>query len=236
MTPQEVLEQFREEMSDEAQPPLWSDKEALEYFLDSQNTMVKAIGGIADVTVASSDPDAATRLNDLAVTTDEAYTAFSPYILRIRSARLLTGARDIPIINEADLSTEWTRDYGWTPGLKLDDTETGDVNYGLLGIRDGYVRWIKIPTTDDTVRLNYFRLPYPRPTQWEDTTIELPEDVHIHLVAGMRARAYLKQDAEAYDKTQADRMAAIFKDRCDAARKEAERKRFRHRQVKYGGL
>lgn len=240
MSPQDVLEQFRVEMSDQMDPPLWSDAEALQYFLEAQNRMVKVIGGIADVTVPSGDPtlltSPPTRFQDLAVTTGAPWTAVSPYILRIRSARLLGARRDIPIINEADLNTQMVRDYGWTPSLSLDDADTGDVTHGLLGVRDNYIRWIRVPVVDDTVRLNFFRLPYPRPTSFDDTAIELPEDVHLHLVAGMRALAYQKQDAEAYDKTMAERMQMKFDMFCDLARKEAERKRYRRRQVQYGGL
>lgn len=238
MTPQGVLDQFRHEMSDEADPPLWPDDEVLQYYLEALNRMAKAMGGIADITAASTDAGviAGTRLADLVVTDDEPWTALSPYILRIRSARLITAQRDVKIINEADLQDVSVSDYGWTQGLTLDDDDTGDVTHGLLGIRDNYVRWLRVPTEADTVRLNYFRLPYPRPTDFTDTSIELPEDTHLHLVVGMRALAYTKQDAEAYDKGMADRMQAKFDAHCDAARKEVERKRYRNRTVRYGGL
>lgn len=236
MTPQDVLAQFRREMSDEELPYLWTDDEAQVYFIDAQNQMAKAVGGIADVTVASDASDADTRINDLVLTADEPYTALSPYILRIRSARLLGAGRDIPIINESDVNDITISDYGWTQGLKFDDTDTGDVTHGVLGVRDGYVRWLRVPDASDTVRLNYFRLPYPAITGFDDTTIQLAPDVHVHLVAGMRAKAYMKQDAETYDKGQAERMKAMFDGLCMDAKREVERKRYRPRNVMYGGL
>lgn len=239
MTPQEVLAQFRSDMSDEADPPLWSDDDAWSYYKQSYDTMVKRIGGIADVTVDPADAAAiaGTRLPDLATTASEPYTAFSPYILRIRSGRLLTAKRDIPFLQEGDLNTVMVRDYGWTRGMTLDDTDEGDVTHGVLGVRENYVRWIRVPASADTVRLNVLRLPYPRPTGWEDgLSIELPEDLHVHLVTGMRALAYLKQDAETYDRTQAERMATRFERACHDAYNDVQRRRYRRRSMAYGGL
>lgn len=238
MTPQQILAQVRVEMDDLADPPLWTDDELLLYFLEAQNRMAKALGGIADTTAESTDAGvvAGTRLADLVLTTDAPYTAISPYILRIRSARLLTAERDVLIANESDVAALRVRDYGWTQGLSFDDTDTGDVTHGVLGIRDNYVRWIRVPSGSDTCRLHFFRLPYPRPTSWADTTIELPEDVHMHLVTGVRAQCYSKQDAETFDRTMHERMAAKFEMYCDEARKEVARRRYRPRTVQFGGI
>ena len=239
MTPQDLLEQFRRDMSDEDAPYLWSDPEILLYLIYAQDAMCKAMGGIADVSVALADIGSPqTRLQDLDATALDPWAPVSPYILRIRSGRMMTDGRDILLGQESDMTQVIVRDYGWQQGLAFNDADTGPVTHGLLGIRENYVRWVRVPDTTDTCRLHFFRLPYPRLTGWNTATdgaIEVPEDQHLFLVDGMRARAYLKQDAETYDKGQGERFAAAFSASCDRARRELERRRYRPRVVHYGG-
>ena len=229
MTPREVLEQFRIEMGDEAQPPLWTDAEAFRYFVKAQDDMVKVMGGFADHTTSAICTVTATISTPL--------TAISPYILRVRSGRLVTAERDVAFINEGDLSKLEVFDYGRVYlGLSLSDTDTGDVTHGILGMQENKIRWYKVPAATDTVVLHTFRLPYPRPADWNDTTIELIEDHHMSLVTGMRAQAYLKHDAEAFDRTAAATHKAAFDAYCNSLRKDVERRRYRPRSVQYGGL
>lgn len=230
MTPQEVIDQFRREMGDEELPYLISDEEALNYLVQAQDDMVRASGGIAD---------ASSAITSVAVVTGEAFADLSPYILRIRSARLTTADRDLTIINEADLATQATWSYGRRIPLTLNDDE-GVVDFGILGLEENQVRWYKVPADDDTCTMHVLRLPYPRLTittlQDGTVSLEVPVEQHMNLVLGMRARAYLKQDAEVYDKGQADRFEAMFARACDQARKDTERRRYRPRTVQFGGI
>lgn len=232
MTPQEVLDQFRREMGDEEAPYLISDEEALNYLRLAQDDLVKAIGGIADATT--------TALCTITLTADEPYTEISPYILRVRSGRLVTAARDVTFIQEADLSKVFTWSYGQQIGATLDDDDTGTVDYGILGIEENNIRWYKVPAESDTCKLHVLRLPYPRLTlttvQDSTGTIEVPEDLHMNLVIGMRARAYLKQDSEVYDRGQAEAFDLRWTQIKAGAYKDVQRRRYRPRQVQYGGL
>lgn len=234
----ELTEEFRRQVSDEAQPPLWSDDEVLLYIIDAQDLLVRKLGGIADVTVAAADIGSPQdRLQDLDVVTDEPYTVLDPYILRIRSARLLTAARDVVIVQEADLAQILYNDYGWRSGLQLDDSDSGQVTHGVLGIKDDNVRWLRVPAEDDTCRLNVFRLPYPRITALDgDIQLEIHEQHHRHLILWMKHLAYSKQDAETRNDKLAAESAAAFEAYADKFRKEVERRRYRPRQVKYAGL
>lgn len=233
---QALIEEFRSQIDDEAPPYLVSDDAALLYAIDAQDMFVRLTRGIADVTVPAADDPGSLRLHDLEFTAGDVYTAFSPYILRTRTATLLTAKRDVQIDNEADIPKRFIRDYGLQiQSIALDDTETGDVTCGVLGVRDGYVRWYKVPTDADTVRLHVLRLPYPRIASQEDA-LEIQEQHHLHLVKWMKHLAYSKQDAEIYDKKQADANEASFKSYCDQARQEIERQRYKPRVVQYGGL
>lgn len=229
MTLQELIEEFRRQVNDEAQPYLWSDEEVLAYAIDAQDVFVRRSGGIADVTVASPST---TRLTDLDLTAGDPYSPISPYILRIRSGRLLTAARDVQFSQESDMDNVVKTDYGMTLGTSFDDTLTGAVSYGILGVRDNYVRWVKVPSDSDTCRLHVFRLPYPRIASQEDP-LEVQEQHHRHLLLWMKHLAYSKQDAEARDDEKAEKFEAMAEKYMATASREQQRVRFRPRQVQF---
>ena len=236
MTLQELLGRFRGEVSDEDQPHLWSDAEILAYAIDAQDRMVRATGGIADVTVAAADVGSpVTRLQDLALTASDPYSTISPYVLRIRSARLLTVARDVVIAQEADMPAATQQDYGWAQGMHFDDTDTGVVTHGVLGVREDKVRWVRVPDAADTCRMHVYRLPFPRIAGQGDA-LEVREEHHVSLILWMKHRAYSKQDAEARDDRQAKDNEVAFVRYCETARQEQERRKYRPRVVQYGGL
>ncbi len=241
MNLQDLIARWRSQVSDEQDPYLWSDDEALAYAIDAQDVFVRLTGGIADVTVALADVgNPQTRLQDLDVTVATPFAALSPYILRYRAARLLTARQDVRIINHSDLPVTSgraaTTDYGLLgTTLQLDDADAGEVLYGMLGLRDGYVRWFRVPTATDTCRLAVYRLPYPRIAD-ETSPLEIGEQHHLHLIKHMKYLAYSKQDAEVYDKGQAESNKAAFEAYCADAKGELERQRYKPRQVQYGGM
>lgn len=236
MTLQELIEEFRHQVSDEAPPYLWGDDEVLGYAVDAQDRLVRATGGIADVTVAAADVGSpATRLQDLALTASDPYSTISPYVLRVRSARLLTAARDVTIAQEADMPAVTQQDYGWAQGMHFDDTDTGVVTHGVLGVREDKVRWVRVPDAADTCRMHVFRLPFPRIADQEDS-LEVREEHHVSLILWMKHRAYSKQDAEARDDKQAKDNEVAFVRYCETARQEQERRKYRPRVVQYGGI
>jgi hypothetical protein len=236
VTLQDLIALFRAQVSDEWQPYLWSDPEVLQYAVDAQDMFVRAVGGLADVTVATADIGSPqTRLEDLALTADEPYSDISPYVLRIRSARLLTVARDVRIGRETDMKSTVVQDYGQTYGLTFDDEDTGNVTHGILGIREGKVRWVRVPSEADTCRMHVFRLPYPRIEDQGDA-LEIAAHHHYHLMSWMKHLAYSKQDAEARDDRLALESRQMFEAYCARARGEQERVRYRPGQVQYGGL
>lgn len=224
----DLVELFRKQVSDEAEPHLWDDDEVFQYLVDAQDTYVRLTGGIRDGSTRA--------LTDVRVVANKAFSDHSPYILRIRSARLLDAERDLKIINEADVGLQRFSDYGLAHSLSaLDDEDTGDVRAMILGVTKGKIRWLKVPTESDTCRMHVMRLPYPR-IEDEGDCLEIDEQHHIHLLKWMKHLAYSKEDAETYDRDLADKNEVAFKQYCRDAKTEEEGQRFKPRVVHYGGL
>jgi hypothetical protein len=227
VTLQDLIALFRKQVQDTAKPYLFDDDEVLTYLIDAQDMFVRAVGGISDYSTAA--------ITDLVVTESVATTKFSPYILRIRSAKLLTSKRAVQLISEADLAQAYTDDYGIRRSLYLDDDHTGQVVAGVLGVEDHKIRWYPVPNLTEICRLHVYRLPYPR-IKDENSCLEIEEQHHLHLLKWVKHMAYSKEDAETYDKNLADKNEAAFMAYCEQARQEKERQRYKPRIVHYGGL
>lgn len=238
MTLQGLIDFWRSQVGDEAAPYLWSDPEALIFAIDAQDTFVRRMGGISCNTIdAASDPTNL-QLHDLPLSVGVPYTAFSPYILRIRSGKLLTAKMNVKIIgeSEAPIASVQLHDYsGGVASSYLDDTDTGPVTAAVIGLVDYQLRWVKVPSSVDTCRLHIYRLPYPRIAD-QDGTIEIEEQHHLALAYWMKYLSYSKEDAETYDKDLAAKNEMAFDRYCATARAEKERQRFKPRITHYGGL
>lgn len=238
---QDLIRHFRSQVQDEEPPYLWSDEEVLVFAVDAQDMFVRLTKGIPDMTFPADDARvvAGTKLANLEVTEGEPYTAHDPAILRIRSIRLVTAQRNVTPVSEGDLPYLPVRDYGstfgWGRGLFLDDSDTGDVDYAVLGVIKGSVRWLRVPNAGDTARLHVYRLPYPRPTKQGDS-LEIDSQHHLHLVKWMKHLAYSKEDAETYDKDLADKNEALFRSYCAQALGEEQRQRHKTRIVQMSSI
>lgn len=230
MKTEDLANLFRKQVQDLSKPYLWDDDEVFRYLVDAQDTFVRRIGGIPDSTTP--------KIVDIAVVAATPMADHSPYILRIRSAKLVTAKRALRLISEADVAQAYTDDYGLVRSSYLEDTDTGTVVAAVLGIEKNRIRWFKVPTDDavtDICRLNVLRLPYPRLTDF-NSCLEIDEQHHIHLLKWMKHLAYSKEDAETYDKNLAEQNEQAFERYCDTAKQEEERQRYKPRVVQYGGL
>lgn len=235
-TAQDLIDLFRKQVDDRVKPYLWDEDEALQYAVDAQDMYARLTGGIPD----SSTPS----IVDVPVTPGEPMALMSPYVLRVRSAKLLTARTPLEIANEADIAEmRQAPDYGVSLPQYLDDADTGDVTSMVLGVEKNKVRWWRVPpatATTDTCRMNVLRLPFPRIEDAGDP-LEIDEQHRFHLVKWMKYLAYSKEDAETYDKELADTNERAFYRYCGVpeganARQEEERQRYKPRQIKYGGL
>lgn len=224
---QALIDEARHQLGDESVPFLWSNDALLKYAVDAQDMYVRLTGGIPDSRTVA--------LTEVAVVENEPYSDHSPYILRIRSGKLLTAKRPVKFLQEADLQSMPVQDYGITFPQWLDDTVVGEVRAGILGVEKNAIRWYRVPNADDTCQLNILRLPYPRITD-TDGCLEIDEQHHLHLVMWMKHLAYSKEDGETYDEKLAATNKEAFERYCAMAKVEEERQRYRPRVTQYGGI
>lgn len=233
MDTQDLIDLFRKQVADISKPQLWDETEVFQYLVDAQDMFVRLTGGIADGSTIA--------ITQVGVVTGEPFSQHSPYILRIRSGRLLTARRALKFGSEADIAqvgiieNSTLIDYGFIRPPYLDDTDTGEVVAGLLGVEKNKIRWYKVPIADDTAQLNVYRLPYPRLVD-KLSCLEIDEQHHMGLLYWMKHRAYSKQDGETYDKNLAMNNETWFRNYCDQAKQEEERQRYKPRVVQYGGI
>lgn len=223
---QDLIELFRVQMSDEDPPYLWGDDEVLTYAMDAQDTLVRATGGIIDMQTAA--------LCQLAVVANSPWSPINPYVLRLRSGRLLTTKQDIVFGSQGELKENYPYwDYGWSyPEASLmDDSFTGPTQFGILGMQENQVRWYPVPTVSETCQAVAYRLPYPRPST-QESAIEVGTEHHIHLVKWMKHMSFSKVDTETYNPKAAKENEEAFNAYCEKARREAERRRYKPRTVR----
>lgn len=214
----ELLTLFRSEMGDQAVPYLWSDEDVFGYEDDAQKMFCRMTDGIADATTAA--------VVDLAVTPGSDWLNLHPKIKRIRYASRSDTGRPVEVINPDDMpQRRW-----------YFDGTTGVVKALVIGAEAKKARVYPVSNETVTVKLTVFRLPLLPITTDGDQALEVDEEHHAHLLHWMKHRAYLKQDAETFDRTRAKEFEDKFIAYCDQVKEEERRKAFKVRTVAYGGI
>lgn len=222
----EVIDAFREDVVDVAKPYLWNSSEVWRYLDGAYRMFVRLTGGVRDFT------SSATRVD---IITGEPVGILDASILKILSATRSSDNGSIELINYTDLGKSVGTDYGRPYNLKL-DTTTGSVHSGVIGMERNKIRWINVPAADDTAELIIRRLPRARLTEDDDELVDIEVDHHINLLDWMKHKAYLKQDADAFDPDKAALCKAKFEEYCNLSRAEGERYKHKARSVAYGGI
>ena len=224
MLSEELYDIFRSDVSDLKKPYLWTDAEVWRYMNSAYVSFVRLTGGVAD---SSSD------ITQVDVVVGEGEAEVSPLILKFREAELVSTGRKIDIVNHTDSPLRSESDYG---NLSTTFRKTsGPVRYMVIGKQRGRVTWVQIPQENDSVQLTVYRLPLARITGEGQRFDDIGDEHHEHLVVGMKALAYGKQDAETFDKGRRDEYKAEFEAYCAWARSEVERYKTKVRTVAYGG-
>lgn len=216
MNVEDLLELFREEMSDTQEPYLWSDAFFFGALDDAQKMFCRWSEGIAD----ASTP----VLTSLPVAEGTTWLDLDPTILRIRTATLADGC-DLELVNHEDLKPR-----GW----RFDGVQ-GVVRALVLGLEANRVRVYPDASTADTISLTVFRLPLD-PVEDVNCELEIDEQHHRHLLLWVKSLAYGVQDAETYDRTKKAEFRVEFRSYCDQAKAEQGRAKHKTRVVAYGGL
>ncbi len=239
MTPIELLERFRTDMGDTAEPYLWSDAEVLAFMKAAQTEFCRPnrAGGIRD---AVSD---AARIE---VLEGEQFAPISSLVQKIQVARLESTGRQIQVFNHSDVFSS----QGTIRGLELPFAPStidnaGPVRAILTNVAPRSVQIVHVPEADDAIKLIVERYPL------NDITID-PEDEeargddpdalevapqhHETLLLWMRVLGYRKQDADTFDQGKADEYEARFTAAASAAAEEQRLREHKPRLIAYGGL
>lgn len=226
MDVRELTDAFRSEVFDQAEPYLWSDADVLRYASEAENMFCRLSGGIVD------SSSALTRLDYKA---GDEYVAYDRRILVIRAAKDAATAREIRLMNVEDVAQiSADVDYGVQRAFRLDGT-LGEVKYVVTNMEPRKLRLVRIPKEDGGLRLTVYRRPMARITSLDDA-LEIDEEHHNHLLLGMKALAFLKDDTETYDPKKAAESEARFRNYCDQVRAEREKREHKVRVVRYGGI
>ena len=218
MTPAELLSQFRDEMSDTETPYLWGDTLVFGYIDDAQNQFCRATDGI---------PDASSALTTLSIVPPTEWYDLSPKIIKLRSAYRTDTGRPVPTYNQEKMAER----------AMFFDGRSGPLNAIIIGMEDAKVRVWPVPDETVTVKLTVFRYPLVTISDANaDTELEIQPQHHAHLLMWVKYRAYMKQDAETFNRTKADEFKAAFDAYCAQVKEEQRRARLVPRSVAYGGL
>lgn len=216
---------FRADVVDTVQPYLWSDDEVFRYMDEAQIMFCRLGFGIADVTTP--------EVVRVPVTAGEEYADLHPSILTIRQARLASTGREIAIRNLLDAATAGD-DYGIF--VRTVEHRPGPVRGVVIGEEQDKCRWVSIPEVDDEVILSVYRLPLAEITGDTEQEFEIRREHHMSLMLWMKHLAYLKQDAETFDRAKSKENEERFIAYCDKAKAEWSRYMHKPRSIKYGGI
>jgi len=221
-----LYEAFREDVVDTAKPYLWTEDEVWRYMDYAYRLFVRLTGGVHDFL---SD---VTRIN---VVAGEATAEMHESIIKTEQAFKMSDGKEIEIVNWSDQKKMATADYGIVRQIYLDD-RPGPVQYMVIGNQRGVVKWVRVPEYDDTVQLQVYRLPIDHIIGDDQEFVDVAEDHHNQFLLGMKSQAYLKQDAETFNRAKADENDQKFRAYCAFVKSEWERYKHKPRVVTYGGI
>lgn len=220
-----LIAAFREDVCDDVQPYLWSDKEIIRYINDAYLMFARLIGGI---------PDTFSEAAEIAVTAGQSTVSVNKSVLRIMNAHRGSDGKEVDVINPTDLYLKNTDDYG--NRYDLSTISEGEIKYLVIGEGQHVGRLINTPTANDTLKLYVYRLPLNRVNSVNDNLDEIDEAHHLHLLDWMKFMAYKKQDSETLNPHGSEMAYQDFTRYCTLCRLEWERAKHKTRVVQYGGL
>lgn len=226
MKPSELLDLFRLETDDTAEPYLWSDAEFYIYLNEAQDLFVRLIGGITD---------RRSSITKVTYKSGDQFVKYDERIYRIKGASDETN-RILSVRNYDNLeSNNLEDDYGSSFRVGLDDTRTGDIKYLISDVETDDLQLYPIPDHGGFVRLFVNRRPLNEIVD-EDSKLELPTYQHLCLLYWVKYKAFMKQDGETFDGSKATDFRAAFDAAVEDAKGEKRAREDTKRVVQYGGI
>lgn len=206
MTPNALLELFRTEVADLEEPPLWTDQEIRIYIDEAETMFYRFTGGYGAIETLSLAPG------------DE-WADYPEGVLKIRGANRADNGRPVAILNYEDLT-------------RLDD-RTGTLQSLVIGMTDAIRLY---PKLNESVEVNLLVDRLPERTVSAAGKFHTPALHHYSLLYWVKRCAYLKEDAETFDRGRSQDNEARFRDYCQQVDLENGRAKHKNRVVMYGGL
>lgn len=229
----ELLHNFRRDQDDEVEPYLWADDEFFEYLDEAQDEFCELVDALAtDITV----PYVAAN-----VVANNGYIDISQYrITKVRSADTVSNRRYLTLANQEEFDENPQQFIAPDYGLDIVNShwkdQTGDPYVLITDYMQDMWKLYPLPVSDDSISARVFHKPLTVPIEG-DKELEITNNQHVRaIMLKTRSLAYLKQDAETYDKYQAAELEQRFLQRCEEFDKRVKRARRRTLVTSYGGI
>lgn len=223
MTPAKLLELFRFELDDTAEPYFWSDEEFYAYLNEAQDLFVRGIGGIAD---------RRSPLTKVSYKIGDQFKRFDARILKIKGA-FDENNRVITIMNLDNFDGPYfEHDYGVQILQGLDDSRTGEIKYIITDVEDDRLQLYPIPENDGFLRLFVYRRPLDE-IENASSELEIKEHHHLCLLNWVKYKALMKHDAETFDGAKSLAFRAAFTESIEEAKEEKSAREDRKRTVRF---
>ena len=190
MNLRDLIDEFRWDAKDDGTPPFWSDAFLSRVASQAEQETCRRGALILD----SSSP-----FCSISFGAGDDLLQLDSRILEIRRARLSGAGRRIYPITVAQLDRN---NEQW-------ESETGEPLAYVTDYQTGHLRLYPTPTTDDEIQLTVRRLPLADLVDDSDEPEIRPES-HLGLVQWMLYRAYMRQDADTFNKDKAAVALAEF--------------------------
>lgn len=187
----DLIDLFRLDVDDEADPRLWSDEEAIEYANDAQNEAARRSRLLLD--------SSTTAIVNIAVTNATAMYALDPRVLFVRKMRF---ANKLPLRRMNMQDMERCNPF-WQ------DAQPSEPMYFVTDVETGKIVLSPPPSESGTLLMTVVRDPLAEMNDMDDEP-EINARHHRSLRFWMAHRAYQKQDAEANDPKKAAESLFMF--------------------------
>lgn len=191
MTVAEFIARFRSEMADSAAPYLWSDDEIVAYLNEAVNEACERARLIED----SSTPEVCS----LTLVPGQSEYLLHESVIDVRRVSFNGKKLGMTSVEEED-----ENDLTW-------ESRKGAEPLRVIVSGTNRIRLVPEPTQAATVALTVYRTPLAALTNSAPTgSPEIPAIFHPRLKDWIYRCAYLKQDAETFDKSSADEFEGRF--------------------------
>lgn len=197
MTRDELLEAFRRRTKDQRQPYLWSGDDFDEYLTDAQNEAAERANLLRD----TDTPE----ICELAIEADRAEYDLDCRVLEVLRAKLDSQQRPLSLTTTEAMDLDRR---GWDG----DEQSSGPPRRLVIDpLGAGWrARLDPVPSTDDMLRLQVYRLPLEPVKGAGKCVPEIHERYHIKLLDWVCFRAYSKHDSQTRNEELAAAYAADF--------------------------